>query len=223
MALSKEYISFFKELSANNTSEWFNANKKRYEQHVKAPFHQLVQEVIVLMKKMDPQITLEPKDSVFRINRDIRFSNDKSPYKTYMAAVVSRGGRKDTATPGIYFQADGGSISIFGGSYEPDKENLARIRKAIAKDPKRVNKILQGKKFTDLFGKLGGDRYKILPPEFKAVAETTPAMYNKSFHYEKEYKGASYVTRTDLAKFIVDHYKTAQEWNTFLMEALGKK
>ena len=93
MALTKEYNSFFKQLTANNSTEWFNANKKKYEQHVKEPFHQLVQEVIDRMKKIDPGIKMEPKESVYRLNRDVRFSNDKNPYKTFMAAVVSRGGK----------------------------------------------------------------------------------------------------------------------------------
>ena len=222
MALTKEYVSFFRQLAANNSTEWFNANKKKYEQFVKAPFNQLVQEVIDQMKKIDPGLKAEPKDSIFRINRDIRFSNDKNPYKNYMAAVVSRGGRKDPAYPGIYFHIEANSISIVGGSYTPPKEELEKIRKAIAKDPKRVNKILQAKKFADLFGGLAGEKYKIIPAEYKTTAETTSAILNKSFHYEKNYKGESFVTRPDLAKFIVDHYKAAAEWNSFLEEALKK-
>jgi uncharacterized protein (TIGR02453 family) len=222
MALSKEYVAFFKELSAKNTTQWFNANKKRYEQHVKAPFAELVQEVIDLMKKSEPRLHAEPKDCVFRINRDIRFSNDKSPYKTYMEAIVSRGGRKDHTIPGIYFNVKANSISIAGGSYSPEKADLLKIRKAIARDPKRVNKILQNKKFTETCGGLAGEDYKILPPEFKATAELAPAILKKSFHFEKEYTGESVVTRKDLAKFIVDHYKAAHEWNAFLSEALGK-
>lgn len=222
MALSKEYIAFFKQLGANNTTEWFNKNKKKYEESVKKPFADLIQEVIVLMNKLDPEIKVQPKDCVFRINRDIRFSNDKSPYKNYMAACVSRTGRKDLTAPGIYFHLEANSLSIAGGSYDPPKEDLEKIRKAIAKDPKRVNKILQSKKFTDLYGELGGEKYKVLPAEYKALAETTPSLYNKSFHYEKTYKGESFVTRPDLANFIVDHYKAAEGWNTFLAEALRK-
>lgn len=139
MTLGKEYVLFFKELSANNTTEWFNNNKKRYEQHVKTPFNQLVQEVIDLMKKLDPELKAAPKNSVFRINRDIRFSNDKNPYKNHMAALVSRGGRKDTTYPGIYFHLESIVLSIAGGSYAPPKEQLEKTRKAIVNDLKRVN------------------------------------------------------------------------------------
>ena len=222
MALSKEYVRFFKELSANNSTEWFNANKKRYEQHVKEPFNQLVQEVIGLMKKEDPSINVQAKDCVFRINRDIRFSNDKNPYKNYMAAVVSKNGRKDTTTPGIYFHLEANKLSIAGGSYAPEKAELEKIRKAIVKDPARVNKILKNKKFVDTYGALGGEKYKVLPADYKEAAVKAPALYQKSFHYEKEYKGENYITRPDLPKFIVDHFKAAGEWNKFLNEALGK-
>jgi uncharacterized protein (DUF2461 family) len=139
-----------------------------------------------------------------------------------MAAVVSAGGRKDTTTPGIYFHVEANTLSIAGGSYAPPKEDLHKIRVAIAKDPKRVNKILQTKKFVERYGKLGGELYKVLPAEFKEAATLSPALYQKSFHYEKTYKGESFVTRTDLAKFIVDHFKAAEGWNAFLKEALGK-
>ena len=124
--------------------------------------------------------------------------------------------------PGIYFQADATSVTIVGGSYNPEKDQLEKIRKAIVKDPARVNKILAGKKFTELFPQIGEDKYKVLPAEYKAAAEKAPVLYNKSFHYEKEYKGQTFVTRKDLAQFIVDHYKAASEWNKFLEEALGK-
>lgn len=222
MPLSKEYVSFFKDLESNNTSTWFNANKKRYEQHVKEPFKELVEEVIVLMKKKDPYVNVQPKDCVMRINRDVRFSNDKNPYKNYMAAIVSREGKKDKTTPGIYFHCEATKLSIAGGSYEPPKEDLERIRKAIVKDPKRINKILQNKNFTSIYPGIGGQKYKVLPAEYKDAAEQSPALYNKSFHYEKDYKGESFVTRKDLAKFIVDHYNAASELNKFLEDALRK-
>ena len=222
MPLTKEYVRFFKDLSANNSTTWFNANKKRYEKEVKAPFLELISEVTALMKKTDPAINLDPKDAVFRINRDTRFSNDKNPYKTFMEAIVSRAGRKDHSVPGIYFRVDANTVTVAGGSYGPEKEDLMKIRKAIAKDPKGATRIFQQKKFVDMNGGLTGDVYKIIPPEFKAAAETAPALYNKSFHFEKSYKGETFVTRTDLAKFIVDHFKAAEGLNAFLSQALGK-
>jgi uncharacterized protein (TIGR02453 family) len=173
-SLTKHFTSFFKDLTGNNDRDWFNANKGRFEEHVKEPFEALTKDVINLMKKIDPQITATPKDCVFRIYRDTRFSNDKTPYKTHMSAVVSRGGRKDHSYPGIYYQIGVDGVAIAGGIWEPDKDNLLRIRKAIAKDPKRARKILDGKKFKEVFSGLGGDKNKIIPKEFHAAGETVP-------------------------------------------------
>lgn len=218
MTLGKGYVQFFKELAANNNREWFHANKKRYEKDVKEPFHQLVKDVIARMKKIDPKIDIEPKDALFRINRDIRFSKDKSPYKTYMAAVVSRGGRKNTSIPGIYFHIAPDEVWIGGGCHEPEKDLLYKIREAMVRDPKRVKKITEAKKFKEVFGEVQGEKNKILPPEFKEAAGELPLLYNKSFHYMAHYKGEKQVTRDDLVQFIVDHYNAAEGWNEFLME-----
>ena len=220
MALSKKFISFFKELSANNDREWFHANKKRYEQDVKAPFEELTGEVINLMQKIDPEITVTPKECVFRIHRDVRFGKDKSPYKTHMAGVVGRGGRKDHTYPGIYFHVDAEGIAVAGGCWKPDKERLYRIRQKIAEDPKRFRRILGAKKFNETFKGLEGERNKLIPKEFREVAELVPEIYNKSFHYWVPYKGQKYVIQKDLAKFMVGHYKNAKAFNEFLIETI---
>ena len=84
----KEFIAFFLELEVNNHKEWFHENKKRYEQYVKEPFYNFVAEMIKRINKDDPSIAIEPKEAIFRINRDIRFSKDKQPYKNYYHALV---------------------------------------------------------------------------------------------------------------------------------------
>ncbi len=221
MALSKKYTAFFKELIPNNNRDWFHANKKRFEEDVKAPFEELTAEVIAGMQKIDPEITVTPRECVFRIYRDVRFSKDKLPYKTHLGAVVGRGGRKDHTHPGVYFQIEADSVSIAGGCWKPDKDRLYRIRQKIAADPKAFRKMMNGKKFKDTFGGLGGeDRNKIIPKEFREAAETVPEIYNKSFHYWKTYKGQKHVTDEALAKTIVDHFKVAKQFNAFLTETI---
>ena len=221
MALTKEFTSFFKELVPNNNRDWFHANKKRFEQEVKAPFEALTAEVIKGMQKVDPEITVTPKECVFRIYRDVRFSKDKSPYKTFVSAVVGRGGRKDHTYPGVYFQIDGDSVSIAGGSWNPDKNRLYRIRQKTAEDPKGFRKILNAKKFKDTYGGLNAkEKNKIIPKEFREAAEIIPEIYNKSFHYWKTYKGQKYVTDKALAKTIVDHFKVAKPFNEFLIDTI---
>ncbi|MCB0846293.1 MAG: DUF2461 domain-containing protein, partial [Bacteroidetes bacterium] len=99
-----DYIAFFEELARNNTKEWFDQNRSRYEKSVKKPFYAFVERMIDLISEDDPAVMITPKDAIFRINRDIRFSNDKTPYKTNFSAVVSPGGRKEMVTPGLYFE-----------------------------------------------------------------------------------------------------------------------
>ena len=221
MALSKKFTLFFKELQSNNNRDWFHANKKRYEEEVKGPFEELTDEVIALMQKIDPEITVTPKECVFRIYRDVRFSKDKLPYKTFASAAVSRGGRKNHTYPGVYFHLDSDSLSIAGGCWNPDKNRLYRIRTKIAQDPKAFRKLMNGKKFKETFGGLAGeDKNKIIPKEFREAAESIPEIYHKSFHYWKKYTGQKYVTDKDLAKTIVDHFKIAKQFNAFLIETI---
>ncbi len=220
MALGKAFTDFFAELELNNYREWFNDNKKRFISDVKEPFEELTADVISKMKKVDPEIAVEPKDCVFRIYRDTRFSKDKTPYKTHMAAVVGRGGRRDHEWPGIYFQVNAHGISIAGGCWKPSKERLYRIREKIAEDPKAFRKIVDAKKFRETFGEIGDEKNKIIPKEFREAAEKAPEIFNKSFHYWRSYNGKKYVTDAQLAKNIVDHYKLAGKFNSFLIETL---
>lgn len=220
MALSKSFMTFLQELEVNNNRDWFHANKKRFEAEVKLPFEQLTNEVIELMKKLDPEITVTPKECVFRIHRDVRFSKDKSPYKLHMASVVSRGGRKDVTYPGVYFQIDGNSISIAGGAWAPDSKRLYRIREKIASDPKAFRKIVDAKKYKETFGEMTGEKNKIIPKEFRGAAEVVPEIYNKSFHFWRNYKGQKYVTDKNLAKTIVEHFKIASKLNEFLIDTV---
>lgn len=220
--ITKNYISFFKDLAANNNRDWFIANKKRYEKDVKQPFTALVQEVIEKMQIIDPEIKVEPKECIFRINRDIRFSKDKTPYKLHMSAGVSRSGKKDNSSPGIYWQLGPEQLDIAGGVYEPDKELLNKIRGAIVADPKGIMNALNNKKFKETFGDIGGDdKYKILPKPYKELAPDLPVLYNKSFHYWATYSGAKHITQDNLAKFLVDHFKIAGKYNEWLKKAIN--
>ena len=101
---TSDYLEFFKELAANNHKEWFDANRKRYETSVKEPFKAFTQHLIDELAKKEPVFKdLKASDCIFRINRDIRFSKDKTPYKTMCSAVISPNGKKSSSIHGIYF------------------------------------------------------------------------------------------------------------------------
>ncbi len=161
------FVSFFKELSKNNTTAWFNENKKTYERDVKIPFTNFIQHVIEAAAKLDPDIQIEAKEAITRINRDIRFSKDKSPYKLHMSAIISSKGKKDKESPGIYIELSPEHIMIYGGAYMLEKEPLLNVRKYISAHLKEFDKIISEKTFVTLFGSIRGEKNKVLAPEFK--------------------------------------------------------
>ena len=147
---SSEFNDFFKGLAPNNHKEWFHDNKKIYERAVKKPFDLFLTDLIRnIREKYDPSLDVEVKNVKFRINRDIRFSKDKSPYKMHVSAAISKAGRKDTQLPGLYLQIGVGEIWLGGGIYKPDKQNLSKIRQYISQNLDEFDQILQDKKFQE--------------------------------------------------------------------------
>ena len=129
---TKGYLEFFKELAANNNKEWFDQNRKRYDKEVKKPFNAFIAETIELLRADDAEIDLLPKDAIFRINRDIRFSKDKTPYKTNMAAIISAHGKGDKRLPGMYIQISAEDLRFYSGCHMLEKEDLVNVRNHIS-------------------------------------------------------------------------------------------
>ncbi|MEM6965053.1 MAG: DUF2461 domain-containing protein [Bacteroidota bacterium] len=216
---TKAYLQFFADLTQHNEREWFHANKKRYEEHVKNPFKNFVQLLIDQMQVIDPSIIITPKDAIFRINRDIRFSKDKTPYKTNASAAISAGGRKDHSKPGIYIEMGSEQFGIYSGVYMPDKNQLQAIREAIAAEPDTFKKILKTKKFKDFWGKIQGERNKRIPKEFAEAAEDQPLIFNKQFYVVALF-AADKILDPQLDKIVMDHYRAAKPLSDFFYEAI---
>jgi uncharacterized protein (TIGR02453 family) len=220
---TKEYIDYFTKLSRNNKREWFHAHKKDYERQVKGPFTDLVAEMLDRISVLDPNIDIEPKQAMFRIARDIRFSKDKTPYKTHMAAVISPEGRKELQYPGLYLSFGLDGIMIAGGLYKPDKDDVVKVRRAIKKDGASLDRALRGKAFKDLFGELQGEKNKRLPKEFADDVERYPLIANKQFYYHANYADTKLLLRDDLPAFVLKHYRAGQKVNDFLKAAIGRR
>ncbi len=214
-----DFLLFFKELAANNNREWFQANKKRYETNVKKPMELFVGDLIQEVAKDDKAVSIPPAKAIFRINKDIRFAKDKSPYKLYTSAAVSRDGKKGDGAPGIYVELGPEKLGIAGGIYMPEKEMLHNIRTAIAKNPKAFLKLLADKDFKKYWKDIQGERNKILPPEFKKVAEECPYIFNKQFFHWVELD-SKIITSDKLLKTVMDHYNAAKPMKAFLDKAI---
>lgn len=218
------FIQFLKDLSSNNNREWFHANKKLYENEVKKPFYQLVQDVINKMKIEDPELNLEVKNAVFRINRDIRFSQDKSPYKTFVSAAIGRGGRKDMQFPGIYIHLEPENFMMAGGCYMPEKDNLVKLRRFIINHADEVNKALADYTFVKTYGGLAeGEKNKILPKEFKPFGEEHPLIFNKQFYYHSSIEDDNVYVKDNLLDIIMERYQAGKPWNAIIKKALYNK
>ena len=212
-----EYIDFFTELAFNNEKSWFDANRKRYEQHVREPFKAYTMDIIAAIQKFDSGIgPLEPKDVMFRINRDIRFSHDKTPYNTWLSAYIARGGkRSEDESAGYYFRFAVDGVSIGGGLYSPSREKLHAIRSKIASDPKAFRRVIEAKKFTKSWGEIRGEEHKVIPKEFKEAAQAEPFIRRKGFTYFQEFPEQE-ILRPDLLEWMSGEFKTALEFNEFL-------
>ncbi len=212
---TKDFFKFFSDLEKNNDRDWFNENKKRYEESVKKPFQNFIQDAINIVATDDPLVTIEPKDAIFRIHRDVRFSPNKAPYKTHASAVVSRGGRKDFTTPGMYIEFGAKGGRIYSGFYEIEKEKLQAMREQIAKNLKEFNKLIKGKRFVDNFGEIRGEQHKRIPPEFKEAFEKQPLIANKQFYYFADLTKKE-ILEDDVLKRVFNLYKIAKPLNEFL-------
>jgi len=218
---TQEFIDYFKRLSRNNEREWFHAHKREYERYVKEPFNDFVGEIIDRVSVQDSEVEIEPKDAVFRIARDVRFSKDKTPYKTHMAAVIAREGRRNVQVPGLYFYFSAKGLGIGGGVYKLDKDHIRKIRRAIAEDGRTLDRATKGRAFRGLFGELRGEKNVRLPKEFAGEVERFPLIANKQFYYLAEYDDPNILLGKDLASFVMRHYRAGKKVNDFLKAAVG--
>ena len=217
---SEDYLNFFKELAANNHKDWFDENRKRYTNNIKEPFEKFVNDLIAEVQKHDKKIQITHKEAVFRINRDIRFSKDKSPYKLNRSAIISPKGRKDKAYPGLYVEAGPEHYRIYGGVYMPDKEQLLSIRNTIAAAPKKIEKLMADESFKSVFGEIRGEKNKILPKELKEAGEKTPILFNKQFYWFAELE-PEVIEQDDILEKTMEAYLANKKMMDYFASAMG--
>lgn len=218
---NSSFLKFFKELSKNNNKEWFDENRKTYEKEVKKPFADFVDEMINRIHDEEPEVLIKPADAIMRINKDIRFSKDKTPYNTYVAANISRYGKKDKSYPGIYFQLSHEGVMIAGGAYMVDNPTLQAIRNYIADNLKEFSAAYRDKSFKEKFGEIQGEKSKRIPPEFKEIAEKEPLILNKQFFYSATLK-PDIITSEKLPEILMEYYRAGKRVNEFVKKAIGK-
>ncbi len=214
-----DFHQFFRELAQNNQREWFEANRERYEKDVKNPFKDFVQKLINEIQNLDSEVRIEAKDCIFRINRDIRFSKDKTPYKLHCSAVVGKGGKKSAEIAGFYLEFAADALAFASGAYQPDKNYLHKIRCEIQSNMEEFAEIMQNSQFAEHYGALQGEKNKVIPKEFQEELAEQPLLAHKQFYGMITYDKPEILYRADLVDFVLAHYHAALPLNRFLMRA----
>lgn len=217
--ITKSYTRFFEDLSRNNHKEWFHANKKQYEKEVKEPFIQLLDELLVSLTEWDSRILPDPKKALFRINRDVRFAKDKSPYNTIMKAGFSPHGKK-SILPGYYLGIDAHSIHVGGGLFMLRPPELKKVREYIAEEPKMLEALVQDPSFTQNFGKIKGEKSKRLDKSLIEAAGQTDLVYHKQFYAMAEFPLEPFYGKNELVQEVLSHFEAIRPLNTYLGDAL---
>ncbi|HRH59799.1 MAG TPA: DUF2461 domain-containing protein [Chitinophagaceae bacterium] len=214
-------IKFLKDLKKNNSKEWFDKNRKVYEA-AKTDFANFIQTVIDRFGKKDESIAaIKAKDCLFRINRDIRFSKDKSPYKSNMGASINKGGKQTMNTGGYYFHLEPGNCFMGGGLWMPEPEALKKIRQEVDYCYDEFKKITGNKKFVSVYKDLSADDDMKLSRPPKGYEADNPAIEYlklKSFVAIAPVSDAE-LTEKNLVKKVCDAFETLYPLVVFINRA----
>ena len=216
----KIILDFLKKLKKNNNREWFTENKKKFVE-AKDAFEPVVQKLLDGISKFDKNLTeVEPKQCIYRIYRDIRFSKDKTPYKTNFGAVMGEGGRKSTKAF-YYIQVEPGDNSfIAGGLYMPDGEKLKKIRQEIDYNGNDFKKILNKKSFREYFPEMEGEKLKKAPKGYAPDDPNIELLKHKSYIVVHRFTDAQLLA-DDFTKNCVKIFKEMKPFNDFLNVAIS--
>ncbi|MBI5858004.1 MAG: DUF2461 domain-containing protein [Sphingobacteriales bacterium] len=220
--LQSATLKFLKDLKKNNNKPWFDKNRKVYEA-AKADFAGFIQQVIIEHSKKDPSIkNLQAKDCMFRINRDIRFSKDKSPYKTNFGASINAKGKSAWDNAGYYFHLEPGQCFAGGGIYMPPADALKKVRQEIDYNFADFKKIIGSKKFKPVYGDLDKSKEFLLSRVPKGYEPDNPAaeyLRLKSYIAMVKISDAD-LTSKNLVKKIVDAFEALRPLLSFINHSL---
>ncbi len=221
--LQTSTIKFLNALKKNNNKPWFDANRTTYES-AKIDFAGFIQRVIDTHGKKDPSINhLVAKDCMFRINRDIRFAKDKSPYKSNFGASINKGGKQSISSAGYYFHLQPGQSFTGGGIWMPQPEDLRKVRQEIDYNFAEFKKIIGSRKFKTVYGDLDHSaEYKLsrIPKGYEADNAAAEYLKLKSYIATLYIKDAD-LTSKDLVKKTVNAFETLQPLVEFLNHSMN--
>ena len=215
--LSQSNLDFLIQLEKNNNRDWFTENKKRYEKE-HAQIVEFADELLGKMNQHDSIETPTGKKSLFRIYRDVRFSKDKSPYKTHWSGGFRRATKQLRGGYYFHIQPNGQSF-IGGGFWEPNKEDLQRIREDIERDPSELQAILADPNFVNTFGKLEGEQLKTAPKGFDKEHPAIDLLRFKQFIFGRNFTDAE-VLQPNFVDVANDTFKKMRPFFDYMSDVL---
>lgn len=213
-------LDFMAQLAANNNKEWMDAHRGDY-QKARSYFKKLTAQVLEGLKKTDEGLlNVRPEDCMFRINRDIRFSPNKAPYKIWMSAAIAEGGRQ-ASTAHYYFHLQPGNESLVaGGIYTPAPDQLRKIRMEVDYNAPELKKIVEEPTFKELYGPLQGEKLQRPPKGYPADHPNIELLKLKSFmamhtYTDEEVRDAAFADK------LIEALRTVQPFNEYLNVAIS--
>ena len=216
----KDLFAFLRELRENNTREWFKANKGRYDT-LYHEFIDIVQALITRIGTFDPEIAgLDAKSCIYRIYRDIRFSNDKTPYKTHFGAYMTGFGGRTSPYGGYYLHVEPDNSILSGGVWCPDPKMLKKLRQDIFHNIEEFVEILENEKFKSLYGGLEGEMLQRMPDGFPKDSPYDYILRHKYFVVSCP-KPESFFFEHNWMDKAADEFRLLVPFNTFLNYTMG--
>jgi len=179
-----EGIAFLEALKHHNRREWFQPRKHIYEQKLRAPMCELVTALNAELAKFAPDYIAEPEKAIYRVYRDTRFSSDKTPYKTHIAAVFPPRGIERHAGAGLYFAVSPEGIVVAGGVYMPPPENLLVMRRYLLEHHEEFRRIVADRTVRRLLGDVVGEQLSRVPKGFPADHPAADLVRHKQWYYD---------------------------------------
>ena len=222
MFFTEATLEFWRGLSQNNSKAWFDEHRKDYERHLRTPYLAFAEALCEQIAEVEPEYELPAKHAVYRINRDVRFSNDKSPYKLDLGVTVGRGIRHDETWPVYTCRVGLSGVSVAGGLYRPPKELRDGVRRWIAANGDAVRSAIADPEFRRYFDGLEGEAHKRPLPDLKEVAADEPLVLNKQWIYWGADSDAELLVRPELDQYVRDRWEAARPVMDVLKRAVAE-
>ena len=218
---SPKALAFLRALKRNNNRDWFKARRDQYEELLRTPMSEMVERLAADFRTFAPDLVASPKTSIYRIYRDTRFSENKAPLKTHIAALFPCRGLPKHQGAGLYLEIAPDWVWVGGGMYAPDTSQLQAVREHIAANTRRLRVIVESPGFQRVVGRLDGERLQRVPRGFPRDHEAAEYLKHRQFLAGREFP-AAFATSPRFYSGVVHVFRQVAPLTRFLNEPLPR-